>query len=157
MLDAIASSAIVIDPNGTTEPLGNMCSISITYEQAAALGTGDVTSFIMDAAKQFDNLRLACAPRHPMVFYCWTDDSAGQLRFSVISKLPLPFACTTRISADPTEIARELLSCPWLEGIPYSELGSADSLDSKRDSVYDRNQYALNVFTLNLPIACASP
>ena len=156
MLSEIASAGIVIDPNGTSEPLGNMCSISMTYKQAAMLTSNDVVSFILAVANQFDELRRVQSPDHPMVFYCWTDGSSGQLRFSVVSKLPLPFACSTRITSEATEIAREILTCPWLEGIPFNELRTIQSGDSDRDLNYDRNQYALNVLTVDLPIVSKS-
>lgn len=151
MLDEIASAGIVIDSHGTSEPLGNMCSISMTYQQASILTADDVVSFILAAANQFDQLRRMQSPDHPMIFYCWTDDTCGQLRFSVVSKLPLPFACSTRITSDATEIAREILTCSWLEGIPWDELQAIQSGDTDRDSIYDHNQYTLNVLTIALP------
>ena len=100
MLTEIESSEIVVTPKDDAEPLGNMCSISMTNAQAATLTPEDIVRFIYQAARAFDRLRQSRCPKHSMMFYCWNDEQAGQLRFSVVSSLPLPFQCTTRTTHD---------------------------------------------------------
>lgn len=145
MLAEIDAADIVIDPNGNTEPNGNLCCISLSRAQADTLNPEDITRFVLNAVDRFDAKRRAVAHDHKMLFYCWVDTMAGQLRFSVVSSQPLPFVCDTRVIPDLSVIARHLLACPWLDGIPFGELEPAD------DSPATDETQTLDVFVLDLP------
>jgi hypothetical protein len=146
MLTEIDVSGIVIDPDGGAEPNGNLCTISLTRAQADNLAPDDIISFVHRAADCIDAKRFAMAPEHRMVFYCWVDEMAGQLQFSVVSsQQPLPFGGDIRVVRDLTIIAHRLLACSYLDGIPRSEFEPAD------DSPIDDDPYTLDVFVLDLP------
>ncbi|HQX51401.1 MAG TPA: hypothetical protein PLY87_14320 [Planctomycetaceae bacterium] len=70
---------------------------------------------------------------------------AGQLRFSVVSSLPLPFRCAIRVFRDPTAIARQLLACPYLDGIPFDELEPDDGNNTEPGPA------VLDVVVIDLP------
>ena len=148
MLTEIDVLGIVIDPDGGTEPNGNLCTISLTRAQADNLVPDDIIRFVHRAADSFDAKRFAMGPEHRMVFYCWVDEWTGQLQFSVVSsQQPLPFRGDIRVVRDLTIVAHQLLACPNLDGIPWSEFEPAD--DSSMDD--EPSPYTLDVFVLDLP------
>ncbi len=152
ILAEIDAAGIVIDTNGTTEPNGNLCSISITNEQAAGLSEDDVICFMYDAAHRFDALRAAKSPQLPMTFSCWVDDQAGQLRFSVVSSVSLPFGFSVRRCGDAGIVAMEFINCPWLEGIQLSDLRDVGPDDDIDCTGSDSQPATLNVFCIALPL-----
>lgn len=151
MLTEIDASGIVVDPNNGAEPNGNLCTISLSRVQADSLTPDDIVNFVHLAADHFDASRYVVAPEHQMVFYCWVDDMAGQLRFSVVSSQPLPFGCDVRVVRDLTVIANQLLACQWLDGIPFSELQPVNELEPADDVPTADDTYLLDVFMLDLP------
>ena len=144
ILSEIATSGLTVDPDGGTEPNANLCTISLSRAQADALTPTDVASFLHQAADAYDlHRRQSDSPEASMVFYTWVDQMAGQLRFSVVSALPLSFACPTRIIADPLAIAQDWLACPYLDGIPFSAFETVDTSDMSPN--------ILNVCVIHLP------
>jgi hypothetical protein len=71
--------------------------------------------------------------RAPVTFYMWTDEQAGQLRFSVCRRAPrkLPFGCTVDLVPDPESVVRAYLESPYRDGIPLSELTEVSSDESE--------------------------
>lgn len=145
MLSEIATSGLTVDPVGGTEPNANLCTISLSRTQADALTPADVVSFLHQAADAYDvHRRQSNSPNSGMAFYTWFDEMAGQLRFSVVSALPLPFGCQTRTTAEPLVIAQQLLACSQLDGIPFSSL-KPDNNSS------DVQPHMLDVYVIHLP------
>ncbi len=151
MLGEIATAGLTFAPEGGTEPNANLCMISLSRSEAENLDVDDIVAFLHRAADVFETLRQSVASLHCMVFYCWVDEMAGQLRFNVVSSMPLPFACVTRVIRDPYVIARNLLACSYLNGIPCTELELADDVgvDPKPD--------VLEVCVIDLPRLDESP
>jgi hypothetical protein len=151
MLDEIATAGITVDPDGGTEPNANLCTISVSGAQAVNMSPDDVISFLYRAADCFDAHRQSVSPDHSMLFYSWVDDMAGRLRLSVVSSLPLPFGCATRVVRDPAVIAGNLLGCLSLDGIPFSELETDDG------RCVDPEPHVLDVCVIDLPRSHALP
>ncbi len=147
VLAEIKTAEFVIDPNGNSEPSGNLWTISLSSAQASGLVVDDVADFIRKAAWCFDARRSDSVLGHSMFFYCWVDEQAGQLRFSVVSSLPLPFSCAVNVVDDAETVAQQFLACPFLDGIPIGELKLRDAGEPACDTVH-----SLDVFVLPLPL-----
>ena len=106
---------------GDNESRENTWAVSLTSEQAEATSAADVVNFIESARSAFSKTAPSHARFAQLRFYAWVDEQAGQLRFSVSSKDPLPFGVPTRPVEDPLVIPNRLLSSDYLEGIPWSE------------------------------------
>lgn len=143
MLSDITTSGLTVDPVGGTEPNANLCTISLSRTQAHALTPEDVVSFLYQAADAYDLHRQSNSPNNNMAFYTWVDEMVCQLRFSVVSALPLPFGCQIRIIADPLVIAQQLLACPHLDGIPLSSF--------EPDDTFNVQPHTLDVCVIPLP------
>ncbi len=125
----------------------NLRSVSITGAEARNLTQTDVATFLQQAADSFGELLTSSCSGADAIFYAWVDEMAGQLRFSVASSMPPPFACSIRIVNDPEIVAQHFINCPHLEGIPFLSLESADA--SSVDS--DDEPHVLDVFVTHLP------
>ncbi len=125
----------------------NLRTISVTRDEARDLTPTEVAMFLRRAADSFDELLASSTSGADAIFYAWVDEMAGHLRFSVVSSMPLPFGCSTRVVADPEIVAQHFINCPQLERIPFPSLESADA-----SSVHSVNEPpVLDVFVTHLP------
>jgi hypothetical protein len=120
--EVVADKIVIALDEINTEAEANMWSFSLTSEQAAAIAPDQVEMFIREVAeagsKQID--ALGCGS---MLFYCWHDEMAAQLLFSLVSTSHaiLPFGCPIERVADLGLVVRDFLSSTYHDGIPWSE------------------------------------
>lgn len=146
VLTEIETTPITIDPSGKTEPNSNLCRISVSHSEAKRLTVQEVVAFICEASVVLSKNLNSTSPEHRMLLYIWVDEMAGQLRFSAVSKPPLPFGCSLRIVDDPAVIARQLLACRYLDGIPLSDLESPSATNVKPEF------FRLDVCVIQIPV-----
>ena len=138
MLVQISVSGLAVDSDGAIEPNANLCTISLSRTQADLLKPEDVVVFLSLAVESFNSLwRQSNSPHQDIVFYAWVDELAGQLRFGVSSALSLPFRCQIRLNNDSSVIARQLLECPFLDGISFASLESYDETTDPKPRILD--------------------
>jgi len=128
------------------EARNNEHALSITAAQAQRLSVTDLRQLLhrVIAAKKAQLLRER-GTSYPMTFYCWHDEQAAQLRFSLVSAAAtaLPFACRLLLVADIEAILRPFLASHHLDGIPWHELDAVAQQGSPAD--FDA-EYALEVW-----------
>jgi hypothetical protein len=146
VLTEVETTPITIDPSGKTEPNSNLCRISVSYSEAARLTVEDIVEFIFEVALALSRNLTSTSPEHKMLLYAWVDEMAGQLRFSAVSKLPLPFACRLCTVDDPGVIAAQLLGCRYLDGIPLSDLENCRATNDKPEF------FQLDVYVIQIPV-----
>ena len=151
-LPEVAADDIVIGGNESGE---NMWSFSLTPEQAAALVPEQVETFVRDVLAARSQ-KLAATARGPMLFYCWHDEMAAQLRFSLVSKGDggLPFGCEVERVESLSEIVRPFLSSRYHGGIPWSEFRDISDLsESELEQLDQQDQkYTLKVWAQECPL-----
>ena len=88
---------------------------------------------------------------HPVSFYAWHDDMAGQLRFSTArcTTSALPFGCPIELVDDPEPVVREFLQSGLRDGIPWREL-KADLRDAAGGPDDSGHSPALKVWAIQL-------
>ncbi len=125
-LAEVASDEIVVDPEDIkAECLPNMWCFSVSPEQAGATTVQDVKDFISQIVEaRSSQLRALEHPAGSMVFYCWHDFQAGQLRFSLVSASHghLPFGNKLQPVGGVERIIESWLTSPWLHGIPLTDV-----------------------------------
>jgi hypothetical protein len=144
----VAGDEVVSEPfNIFAEAHGNLWSFSVTSAQAAALRPAHVASFIRSVAEARSRQLSARGPK-AMLFYCWHDEQAAQLRFSLVSAEHgrLPFARSIELAPDLESVVASFLNSRYHDGIPYGELRLAVGPEGEDDP--DR---ALPVWVLPLP------
>jgi hypothetical protein len=122
--DVVADEVVVAPADVCTEAQKNQWGFSVTSEEATALSTSDIETFISAVVRaRCDALLQRDVPRGTMTFYCWFDEMAAQLRFSIVSakRDALPFGCDL-VDASLPSIASAFLSSRYRDGIPWSEL-----------------------------------
>lgn len=110
------------------EARGNCWSFSLTRGQAKDLTTRDVVYFLQAVILVRERQIIEQFGRqHPMLFYCWFDQQAAQLRFSLVSASynHLPFGSEIHIETDLARIVEQFLSSPYPDGIPFEEFAPA--------------------------------
>ena len=127
LAEAAGDSLLVDETEGgfRREAHDNCWSFSITPEQAQGLTQADVTAFI-DAVVEARRRQLMRMPSgHFMTFYCWHDEQASQLRFSLVSASHggLPFGAHLEECRELGLIVGLFLVAPHHNGIPLSEFG----------------------------------
>lgn len=129
-LPEVASDTIFVDESDTgliAEARGNLWGFSLTKEEAISISEEDVIAFLYNVqdARQHQILeRFGTA--HPMTFYCWSDELAGEIQFSLVSASHgrTGFSGKTEDVPDPGDIVRKFLGNPHLTGIPLDEFKS---------------------------------
>jgi hypothetical protein len=154
-LPDVAADPIFIDsaPAGLGEEARrNMWAFSISSEQAEAVSAPAVVEFVMEVArarsKQLSDLPLG---PHATAFYCWFDEQACQLRFSLVSAShgQLPFGATVKLVEDLCHLADRFVRSDYHDGIPWSEISDCSDEDEKPQSV---NEYVVEVWTITVPL-----
>ncbi|MCB2408626.1 hypothetical protein [Hymenobacter lucidus] len=105
----------------------NEHALSLTAAQAQSLTVEDLRQMIYHiiAAKR-EQLQHIRGSSYAMQFYCWHDEQAGQLRFSLIAAAAmLPFGCRVQLVAEVADILQPFLTSSYLDGISWSELEEA--------------------------------
>ncbi len=123
-LAEVAAAAVVVRPDDiNAEAHGNLCSFSLSPEQAAAVSAAEVVEFVWAIAEARGRW-LAAHGSGPMLLYCWHDEQAGQLRLSLVSASHgrLPFGCEVAPVKDLVAVVQTFLGSPYLGCIPWSEL-----------------------------------
>ncbi len=113
-LPEVAADEIIIEPSSiVAEARGNLWSFSITSTQAAALHPSHVTSFVLAVAETRSRYLLAHGAT-AMLFYCWHDEQAAQLRFSLVSAEHgyLPFGCSIDPAGKLESVVASFLNSP---------------------------------------------
>lgn len=131
----------------------NTWCLGMSSERARTTPTAELVHFLEAVVQDRDRqLRARYGNKHPMLFYCWVDEMAGQLRFSLISgENPRPpFGCDINIVSNSTIIVEQFLHLTTLDGIPWSELHEV-SPDEEEDEE-EPPRYVLDVWTQQLPI-----
>jgi hypothetical protein len=145
--DVVNDDVVVSPADVCSEARKNQWSFAVTSEEAEALTTNDIEAFIStvvvarcDALKQRDVLHGT------MTFYCWYDEIASQLRFSIVSvkRDALPFDCDLVDTSLPS-IASAFLGSRFHDGIPWVEFRPIKSL------CVDREQEKLPVWSVSIP------
>jgi len=127
------------------EARGNLRVFSTSQAEAATLQLQDViqalhniiTAHAQQLLEQYGNT-------HPMVFYCWMDEQAGQLRFSLVSAFhqKLPFSCTVKIVEQLADVVSAFLHSLYLDGVPLVEVVEATSVDRQAPLAADMAEAA---------------
>lgn len=107
------------------EAQANMWSFSPHDDAPQDISTAGLVHFITQimAARQ---QQLTAQP--PMLFYCWHDAQARQLRFSLVSATHgrLPFGCATNPAATLAAIAERVVHGDWYNP-QWGALGADDT------------------------------
>jgi len=129
-LHEVIGDHITITPNDINfEARENQWSFGVTPEDAAIMTIGDIEDFISAVVRaRSDSLKIDGTPCGMMTFYCWFDEMASQLRFSIVSakRDALPFACDPVDTSLPS-IASAFLSSRFHDGIPWSDLHAVEA------------------------------
>ncbi len=121
--DVIGDVVTVAPHDVGVEARENQWSFSLTADEAAGMAVQDVEDFILAVVHaRSASLLQNPLPRGGMTFYCWFDEMACQLRFSIVSakRDGLPFACTLKESP-LSQIVSDFLTSNYHNGIPWSE------------------------------------
>ena len=127
----IISQEVVVSPNDIgAEASGNLRALSLTPQEAASLAAQDVNSTVNVAIAALAE-QLAARDTGPMLFYCWHDDQAAQLCFSLVSAAHhcLPFRCEVNRVADVETIVAAFLASHYHGGIPWAELSETGPME----------------------------
>jgi hypothetical protein len=137
--------------NLNDEARTNMWSFSITEEQACACSADDFVEFIRAIVEaRRASLSARRVPSRSVTFYCWHDQLAAQLRFSLISatNMKLPFGCETVIVQNLEQIVAGFLSSSWHDGISRTEFETVSASDNEEA---ERSIQPLAVWTAVVP------
>lgn len=132
------------------EPIENMWSFSATSGQAQQMSVRDVQTFLEGIIQAHEHqLLITYGISHPMLFYCWFDELAVQLRLSLISAThqSLPFGCRVNIVNDIQCIISKFLTSLYHDGIPWDEFYSVELPQEE----VTRPIYTLDVWMTRLP------
>lgn len=147
-LPDVVGDDVVVDPeNVCTEARKNQWSFSITSEEGTALSTSEIETFISTVVRaRCDALLRRQVPRGTMTFYCWFDEMASQLRFSIVSakRGALPFGCDL-VDAPLLGIASAFLSSKFHDGIPWTEFRPVEAPN------VEPRQAILPVWSVSIP------
>ena len=120
--EVVADKIVIALDEINTEAEANMWSFSLTSEEAAAIAPDQVEMFIREVAEARSE-QIEALDSGSMLFYCWHDEMAAQLRFSLVSTshATLPFRCPIERVADLGLVVRDFLSSTYHAGVPPSE------------------------------------
>lgn len=122
--DVVTEKLIVEPKDIDIECQANMWSVSLSPEQAKIVSIENVKDFILQVKLAYiDQLCAQGYPEGSMCFYCWHDEQAGRLRFSLVSASHkyLPFPCKLRGVEDIEAIVGDWLICCNLHGTDWEE------------------------------------
>lgn len=154
LAEVVQNTIIVRQPDEdiVVEARANQWSFSMTCEQAARIEPHQIVAFITTIVQAREAALLArYGAAHPMILYCWFDEQAVQLRFSLVSAHhhALPFGCRLQHITDLTRIAERFLSSPDHDGLIETPVSDSDASppQAARESV----DGSLEVWSVRLP------
>lgn len=129
------------------EAMANLWCFSPTDEEAPGIRAEALAAFVQQivAARR---QQLHGGPA--MLFYCWHDAQARQLRFSLVSACHgrLPFRCAVHPRASLDALARQIVDGDWNHPHWGAEGGAQDVIE---DGAADAAPPPLPVFVADLP------
>ena len=154
-LEEVANDPLTVDASEKgllSECRENLWTFGISQSQTEATTVEDVLDFlsgIMQSRERQINARSGQI--NPMVFYCWFDEQASQLRFSLVSASHdrLPFGAIVEETDDFAQVVKLFLGSRHHDGIPLDEFMTQEEA-SKRDFL-EPPPYVLLVATRALP------
>ena len=151
----VSSDILVIDETESgleIEARNNLWSFSISSDQIQGLTKFDVTVFLEDVIEsRRQQIIQQFSGQHSMIFYCWHDEQAGQLRFSLVSVSHgcLPFHAHVEVRDKLEYIAERFLLSPYHEGLPIDEF--KPQVEESSQGIGTRLPKTLQVWTKRLP------
>jgi hypothetical protein len=137
-LAKVAADQITVDSsNIDKESHSNHWSFSISSAEAAVCDSLGIEQFITSVIDcRCASLLAQNAELKSMLFYCWHDEMASQIRFSMISASHdrMPFGGTIQIEPELSQITASFLHSLHHDGIPFSELVECDFDTSPKES-----------------------
>lgn len=112
------------------EALANLWSFSLSAEQASICSVEYLETFIRDIVEaRRKELRARLIPPNTVVFYCWHDEMAAHLCFSLVRTIygRLPFRYQPVVVPDIRQIVTAFLHSPHHDGIPWSEFDASSA------------------------------
>jgi hypothetical protein len=117
---------IAVGPDaGRDEPHENMWDLGMSAARAAATPAAAIIAFLQQViANRNRQLTARFGMQHPMVFYAWVDEQAGQLRFSLVSGQGVrpPFGAEIRCITQPDPLIQHYLAITTHDGIPWAQI-----------------------------------
>jgi len=127
----VEQDQVVIDATQAgleTEARKNLWTFSLTEQQAQELKPEEVLHFLQTVISARERLITErFGHQHPMVFYCWFDELAAQLRFSLVSAChnQLPFKSRVNLVVELIFIVESFLASSYHNGIKAKDFGAA--------------------------------
>jgi hypothetical protein len=129
----------------------NTWCLGMSSARAQTTPVADIVNFLQAVIRNRDQqLRQRYNANHPMLFYCWVDEMAGQLRFCLISGYQPrpPFGCELRFVETCESIAEQFLQLTTLDCIPWDQLHEV----GPDDDIPEPPPYILDIWTQQLPL-----
>ncbi len=154
-LEEVANDSLTVDISQEgllSECRENLRTFSISQSQAEVTTVEDVLNFlsgIMQARERQINARSG--PTNPMIFYCWFDEQASQLRFSLVSTWHnrLPFGALVEETDDFAKVVSSFLGNRHHNGIPLDEFMTQE--EANKQNLPETPPDVLLVATKTLP------
>ena len=145
---------IAVGPDADcNEPRENLWGLAMTAARAAATSAAEIIDFLLKVIDSRNRqLTARFGTRHPMVFYVWVDEQAGQLRFSLISGQGVrpPFGAEIRCITQPEPLIEHYLTITTHDGIPWDQIIILEPGDPVPEPL---PLEPLLVWTVQLPLA----
>ena len=154
-LEEVINSPLIVDQSQdglSYECHGNHWSFAISQSQAEVIAAEDVLNFlfsVMQAREQ--QIKARSGAINSMIFYCWLDEQASHLCFSLVSAAHqcIPFGAIMEETDDFAKVVELFLNSHYHNGIPLEEFVK-DSSNEIEDA--EPNSYVLLVATKTLPM-----
>ena len=156
-LEEVASDPLTVDKSEEGllfECRENLWTFSVSQRQAEVITVEDVLNFLSGVMQARERqLKARPGPINPMVFYCWFDEQASQLRFSLVSTAHkrLPFGATVEETNNFAQIVKLFLSNRYHNGIPLEEFKVVEVEKLDKLNLPEPPPYVLLVATKTLP------
>jgi hypothetical protein len=152
--DLVKDHEIYIDEEDiSSEAIENLWHFSPTEDEEEGLTAEAVAELVRAVIEDFRET-LAEPPPTPMLFYCWHDFQARQLRFSLVSTSHgrLPFGCTVVETDDLMLITTRVVILDWLNPAYFWPLSDEERAELKeKEEEDDDKPFYLPVFVTPLP------
>lgn len=154
-LPEVAADPVLLSPGDlNSEAQANLWTFALTPEEAAVIPQSEVEKFLLEIINSRGKhlLNRKVQPKS-VVFYCWHDEQASQLRFSLVSKSHgrLPFGCRVKEVSNPSSIVRSFLQSPYHGGIPRDELQPVLEGGEAEGKVIEPEDWEVEVWSVLLP------
>ena len=155
-LEEVANDLLIVDQSEkglSYESHGNCWTFATSQSQAEVTTVEDVLNFL-SGVMQARERQIKARPRpvNPMVFYCWFDEQASHLCFSLVSTSHnrIPFGAIVEETDDFALMVQKFLSNQYHDGIPMEDFTIEEI---SNDIEYpEPPPYVLLVATKTLPI-----